>query len=142
MKIGEVARAANVTASRIRFYEAEGLLPPAERTDNGYRTYPAATVGVIVFIERAQQLGFSLGEIRATLPDADGQPPECERLIEALRRKLGAVEAHIAASQALKGEILHMIDLLASGEAHLNPSLAYQRTAVGEAGRVLPLQLD
>ncbi len=129
MKIGALARVAGVTASRIRFYEAEGLLPPAERADNGYRTYPAATVGVIVFIERAQQLGFSLREIRATLPDADGQTPECELLIEALKGKLGAVEAHIAASQALKGDILHMIDLLSSGEAHLNPSLAYQRVA-------------
>ena len=43
MRIGEVAKAAGVSTSRIRFYEEEGILPPAPREANGYRSYPTGT---------------------------------------------------------------------------------------------------
>jgi DNA-binding transcriptional MerR regulator len=39
MKIGELAAAAGVAASAIRFYEQSGLLPAAQRGGNGYRSY-------------------------------------------------------------------------------------------------------
>jgi len=35
MKIGEIAKRAGVSASRIRFYEAQGILPPAPRGAGG-----------------------------------------------------------------------------------------------------------
>ncbi|MGC9582281.1 UNVERIFIED_CONTAM: MerR family DNA-binding transcriptional regulator, partial [Salmonella enterica subsp. enterica serovar Typhimurium] len=44
MKIGELARLSGVAASRIRFYEASGLLQPAERQSNGYREYAPESV--------------------------------------------------------------------------------------------------
>jgi len=37
MKIGELARRSRLTASRIRFYEAKGLLNAVSRKANGYR---------------------------------------------------------------------------------------------------------
>jgi DNA-binding transcriptional MerR regulator len=114
MKIGDVARAAGVSTSRIRFYEAEGVIAPADRAANGYRDYPAATVDLIVFIERAQKLGFSLKEIRASAaaPSPAGHPVSCETVLPALRRKLADVEAHIAAAQGTRDEILGLIATL------------------------------
>jgi DNA-binding transcriptional MerR regulator len=120
MRIGEVARAAGVSTSRIRFYEAEGVIEPAERTANGYRDYSPATVDLIAFIERAQTLGFSLKEIRSGSPTASAQPVDCDGLVPALRGKLADVEAHIAASTALRDDIAALIETLEAGRV---PSL-------------------
>jgi DNA-binding transcriptional MerR regulator len=117
MRIGEVARAAGVSTSRIRFYEAEGVIEPAGRTANGYRDYPPVTVDLIVFIERAQKLGFSLKEIRAGAPTTGLDPAACDVLVPALRGKLADVEAHIAASTALRDEIAALIETLEAGHA-------------------------
>ncbi|WP_027794840.1 MerR family transcriptional regulator [Paraburkholderia acidipaludis] len=91
MKIGELARLSGIAASRIRFYEAQGLLQPAQRQANGYREYGAETVTRLEIIDRAQSAGFSLDEIRAILPpDMNAWPHEA--LIEALRSKVGEIE--------------------------------------------------
>lgn len=116
MRIGEVARAAGVSTSRIRFYEAEGVIEAAGRAANGYRDYPPATVDLIAFIERAQKLGFSLREIRAGGVASAPHPGACDALIPALRGKLADVEAHIAASMTLRGDIAAMIETLEAGE--------------------------
>ena len=52
---------------RIRLYGAHGLLPKADRSDNGYRDYPDHVLEALHLIQDAQDLGFSLGEIRAGL---------------------------------------------------------------------------
>lgn len=39
MTIGELARAAGVPTSTVRFYERRGLLKPDARTQANYRTY-------------------------------------------------------------------------------------------------------
>jgi DNA-binding transcriptional MerR regulator len=117
MKIGDVARAAGVTTSRIRFYEAEGVIAPADRTANGYRDYPPAAVALIVFIERAQKLGFSLKEIRASSPSGTVERVACDVVLPVLRRKLLDVEAHITAAQATRDEILSLITEMEAGHA-------------------------
>lgn len=123
MKIGDVARAAGVTASRIRFYEAEGVIAPADRTANGYRDYPPAAVALIVFIERAQKLGFSLKEIRAGSPSGVVEQVACDVVLPVLRRKLLDVEAHIAAAQATRDEILGLIAEMEAGHAAASGAL-------------------
>ena len=60
MKIGEFARRAGVGASKVRFYEARGLLPPSARSANGYRSYDEADLRVIGFVDRARALGCAL----------------------------------------------------------------------------------
>lgn len=39
MKIGEPARRVGATAHALRYYERDGLLPPAKRSVNGFREY-------------------------------------------------------------------------------------------------------
>ena len=124
MKIGDVARAAGVTTSRIRFYEAEGVIAPADRAANGYRDYPPAIVDLIVFIERAQKLGFSLKEIRAGSPSGAVEMVACDVVVPVLRRKLLDVEAHIAAAQATRDDILGLIATLEAGHGAASDAAA------------------
>jgi DNA-binding transcriptional MerR regulator len=80
-----------VAASRIRFYEASGLLQPAQRQANGYREYAPDTLTRLEIILRAQCAGFSLEEIRAILPpDLDNWPHE--ELLQALQGKIDEIE--------------------------------------------------
>jgi MerR family copper efflux transcriptional regulator len=64
MHIGELARSAQVNVQTIRFYERQGLLPHPARTPAGYRSYEAKDLERVIFIQRNQELGFTLAEIQ------------------------------------------------------------------------------
>ena len=97
MLIGEVAAAAGVEVSTLRFYERRGLLLPAGRTPGGYRSYPRDAPRTVRFIRRAQQLGFTLTEIAAVLElraaAGDVDPAAVGRRVEA---KIAEVDGRIA----------------------------------------------
>lgn len=63
MRIGEVAVLAGVNVQTLRYYERRRLLPEPPRGGAGYRAYDPATVRLVRFIKRAQELGFTLREI-------------------------------------------------------------------------------
>ncbi len=67
MNIGEMAKAAGVSAKMIRHYESIGLLSPASRSDSGYSRYGDKDVGNLQFIRHARDLWFSLEEIKNLL---------------------------------------------------------------------------
>ena len=71
MTIGELARAANVPTSTIRFYERRGLLDPDARTQSNYRTYSARAAERLKFIRSAQATGFSLEDVADLLKLTD-----------------------------------------------------------------------
>ena len=67
MRIGQLARQAGVGVETVRFYEREGLLDKPRRRASGYRVYTPEFIDRIRLIKEAQQLGFSLREIRELL---------------------------------------------------------------------------
>src|SRR5260370_4161590 len=67
LTIGRLAELGGVHLETIRYYEREGLLPRPPRTRAGYRIFPNDAARRLRFIKRAQQLGFSLTEIRELL---------------------------------------------------------------------------
>ena len=108
MKIGELAKRTGLTASRIRFYESNGLLRTVERQANGYREYPEEALTALEIITSAQDAGFSLDEVRSLMPTGTS-PWEHEKLIPALEQKvadISALEGRLAQSKA------HLIALI------------------------------
>ncbi|MBI8931717.1 MerR family DNA-binding transcriptional regulator, partial [Pseudomonas aeruginosa] len=56
MKIGELAKLTGLATSRIRFYEASGLIR-SQRKANGYRDYAADTVWILELVTGAPGAG-------------------------------------------------------------------------------------
>ena len=67
LTIGKLALGSDVTTDTVRYYEKEGLLAPARKTDAGYRLYGDEAIRRLRFIKQAQHCGFSLTEIRELL---------------------------------------------------------------------------
>lgn len=105
MKIGEIAEAAGVTTSRIRFYERKGIIAEAARGANGYRDYPAALIAQLRFIEQAQGLGFSLREIASIELQPGEHIVSCTDALSMLAGKHKSVTALIAEAQDRKARI-------------------------------------
>lgn len=64
MNIGELSKAAGVSAKLIRHYESIGVIPRAARSGSGYRRYADNDVHILRFVRRARGLGFSMAEIK------------------------------------------------------------------------------
>ena len=67
MNIGQAAKRSSVSAKTIRYYESIGLVAPASRTENGYRTYSENDVQTLRFIHHARSLGFSVKDVSMLL---------------------------------------------------------------------------
>lgn len=109
MRIGQLAKATGLSASRVRFYEKQGILPPAERRTNGYRDYPASTIAVLRFIDQGQALGFTLAELHAALSTGDEQMPARADMVVGLRRKQAELDSHIETAIARRDQIIDLI---------------------------------
>jgi DNA-binding transcriptional MerR regulator len=105
MRIGELARRAHVRVVTVRFYEAEGLLPRAPRTANAYRDFAPDTVERVRFIRRAQELGFTLAEIRGFLAASDRRAPLDGVVRAHARAKLDELAARIADLERVRGAL-------------------------------------
>jgi MerR family copper efflux transcriptional regulator len=110
MNIGEAANASGVSAKTIRYYEAARLITPAHRTDGGYRVYTQAAVGMLRFIKRARELGFSIERIRRLVDlwqDKSRASADVKRL--ALDH-IAEIKAKIAAMSAMRDAVQELAD--------------------------------
>jgi len=99
LAIGEVAERAGMSASRIRYYEARGLLPEPERSA-GKRRYTEAVFRRLAIIDAAQRVGFTLEEIRDLLGARD--QPAHERLRQLALLKLPELDDLIARATSVR----------------------------------------
>lgn len=108
MNIGQAAKASGVSAKMIRWYEEQGLIPGAERTQAGYRIYRPADLERLRFIRRARDLGFGvkqIAELLALWQDRTRASADVKRM--ALGH-VAALEARIAALQEMVRGIRHL----------------------------------
>lgn len=101
--IGEVARRTGFPPPTIRYYEEVGLLKKPSRAESGYRSYSSKTVDELLFVKKAQALGFSLDEIGEILKlSRAGQKP-CERVLAISHKHLETIDTRIRDLQKFRG---------------------------------------
>ena len=108
MRTAEVAEGAAVNRQTLRYYERRGLLVPPDRTQAGYRTYPADTVQRVRFIKRAQAVGFSLADVATLLHLNDGAPDDCSAANALVMGKVSELDAQIADLQSMRASLLRL----------------------------------
>ena len=96
MTIGQVAKAAGVNVETVRYYQRRGLVGEPAKPPGGHRHYTDLIVQQIGFIRGAQQLGFSLEEVKGLMRLAEGEDSrKVRQLAEAKMETLGARIAQI-----------------------------------------------
>ena len=102
MTIGRIAESTGVGVQTLRFYEREGLIEPPARSSSGYRAYDESVVTRLNFIRRAQNLGFTLKEIRELIELHYKPNSDCSDITEVAGAKLDAVEQKISDLQQMR----------------------------------------
>lgn len=106
MTVKAAADAAGVSSKAVRLWESKGLLPPAERTEAGYRLFTEDDVGVLRFVRQAKALGLSLAEIKDILDlQRDGAAP-CDRVTTILDTHIAGIDRTLTELRALRHTLL------------------------------------
>jgi DNA-binding transcriptional MerR regulator len=96
MRIGELARATDTPVETIRFYEREGLLPAAARTENGYRHYGSVARERLEFIRTCRALDMPLADVRRLIALGEASPEDCHAATDVVDAQLARVRERIA----------------------------------------------
>jgi MerR family copper efflux transcriptional regulator len=110
LTIGKVARRAGVKIDTLRYYEREGVLPPPERTGANYRVYTEDTVLRVRFVKRAQELGFSLAEIKDLLELRVSDTASCADVRDQALAKVADLEGKIRSLEAMRRVLTKLAD--------------------------------
>jgi len=105
LSIRELAREAGVSSKTLRYWETRGLLPPPRRTHTNYRLYGETDLERVLFIRKAQSLGFTLAEIRQVFDLARSRKAPCDAVIRWTREKVRALEQQLRMLRDLKGRL-------------------------------------
>jgi DNA-binding transcriptional MerR regulator len=110
LTIGKLAKIVHVSADSIRYYEKEGLISPAQKSDAGYRLYTEEAVRRLNFIKHAQKCGLSLSEVGELL-ELKRRGDSCCNDVRtlAIQKKL-QIEAKINALKAMSCALNNLIE--------------------------------
>jgi MerR family Zn(II)-responsive transcriptional regulator of zntA len=115
LTIGKLAALAKTSTDTLRYYEREGLIEPADRSESGYRLYDKDSARRIHFIKQAQHCGFTLTEIRDLLVLRNRAAACCGDVrTRAIKKKLH-LEHKIKAMKSMSKALDHLIADCANG---------------------------
>lgn len=105
MKIGELAHETGTAVETIRFYEREGLVAPARRTQGNFRLYDTNHVQRLAFIRHCRSLDMTLDEIRVLLHYKDAPQDDCGAVNALLDEHIGHVATRIRELRELEKQL-------------------------------------
>jgi len=108
LTIGRLAKYASVKIDTVRYYERQGLLSKAPRSEGGYRLYGPADVQRLKFIRRAKALGFSLAEITELL-SLTKEGNNRAQVKSIAQRRLTDLESRIRELSAMRETLAHHV---------------------------------
>ena len=110
MTISKIAKEAGVGVETVRFYERKGLVDqPPKPSAGGFRVYPAEAAERIRFIRQAQELGFSLREIKELLSLRTDPATDCADVRERAQTKLDEVKRKVAQLKWIQAALEQLI---------------------------------
>ncbi len=109
LTIGKLAALAETSTDTLRYYEREGLIEPADRTESGYRLYDKDSARRIHFIKQAQHCGFTLTEIRDLLVLRNRDAACCGDVRNRAIEKKRQLEHKIKAMKTMSKALDHLI---------------------------------
>ena len=115
MRIGQLAKQANINIETVRFYERKGLIKQPLKPQQGYRDYPQKTLQRILFIKRAQKLGFTLEEISSLL---SMESAHCLEIQELAANKLADVRSKINSLSQMEQVLEQLVKRCQSNQNH------------------------
>jgi MerR family transcriptional regulator, copper efflux regulator len=119
LTIGEVAEQAHVHVETLRYYERRGLVARPPRSASNYRLYAEDTVRRVRFIKRAQELGFSLNDIKELLSLRADPEAGCAEVRACAEAKMKDIDAKIGALTAMRHALSTLVTEC-SGEGPLS----------------------
>jgi MerR family mercuric resistance operon transcriptional regulator len=108
MTIGQLAEDAGVNVETVRFYERKGLITQPSRPETGYRRYDQQTSRRIRFIREAQELGFSLTEIRQLLSLRVDPKTSCAQVKDAAESKIVSIDEKISTLKTMRKALVEI----------------------------------
>ncbi len=93
--ISQLANAAGVRPTTLRYYERIGLLEPEDRSDGNYRLYTDESLRRLRFIRAAQSIGFTLEDVTALLGTYDGKTPACRDVQALIEQRLTDIDKRL-----------------------------------------------
>ena len=105
MRIGEIEKSSGCSRHTIRFYEAEGLIDAPRRDVNNYRSYAPGIVDELAFIRSAQNVGFTLAEIRSIRTSQRSSSINCVQGAELVDDKIGEIGRRISQMRRMKSQL-------------------------------------
>lgn len=108
LKIGELAKRSGCQVETIRFYEKEGLLPPAIRSQGNYRLYGDSHAERLLFIRHCRSLDMTLHEIRQLLLFKDAPQETCTEVNQILDKHIDHVGHRIHELTELQKQLTHL----------------------------------
>ncbi|MGE4234688.1 MAG: heavy metal-responsive transcriptional regulator [Bacteriovoracia bacterium] len=109
MSIGALSKESGVGIETIRYYERIGLLTPLERKASGYRVFNSDSFKTLRFLKHAQELGFSLAEIKDLLRLRANKGSRCEDVQARASKHLQDVEEKIKKLESIQTVLSKLI---------------------------------
>jgi len=106
---GQLAQAAQVNIETLRYYERRGLIPIPSRSPANYRRYPRHTIDRVRFVKHAQDLGFSLDEIKELLSLRATRGLKSGEVKRRAAKKIQEITDRIHALERIRGALNQLV---------------------------------
>lgn len=134
-KIGELAKAADVTADTIRYYEKQGMMECGVRSSAGYRQYNDFDLRRLRFIRYAKTTGFTLEAIKELLSlRIDPAHHTCHESKSIVDARLAEVESKLNELEQMR-DSLKRLSNACCGSSHSSASCSILEALEAGAGK-------
>ena len=108
--ISQVAKAAEIPTTTVRYYERAGLVEPDDRSAGNYRLYGEESLQKLRFIRAAQAIGFTLDDIKALLEQTEDQHPACRDVQVLIEERLSDIKRKMKDLRHVQGVLQTSLD--------------------------------